>query len=78
MELDSQKLAKIRALDESQIARMIQSSALTMGLSERKAKLLASQSGKLRKKLQAMSDAQLNKFASMFSEEQLKSLFASL
>ncbi len=78
MELNPQKLQALRALNESQIAEMIQSTAVSMGLSERKARLFASQSGKLKKKLQSMSDEQLIKLASMLGEDQLKKLFSSM
>ncbi len=78
MELNPQKLQALRALSESQLATMIQSTALSLGLGERKARLFASQSGKLKKKLQTMSDEQLIKLASMLGEEQLKSLLSSM
>ncbi len=78
METDTSRIAQIRALSEEQIAKMITQSATSLGLSERRSRLLASQAGKLKKKMQSMSDKELQKFASMFSQEQLSALFASI
>ena len=64
--------------DTAQIEKIVLHAADSMGLSQKKASLLARHSGTLQKKLQKMSDAEINRFASVLGEEQVKKLLSQL
>ncbi len=78
MELNAQKINRLRALSEQELSTLLEQALRSMGVSERRAKFFARQSPKLHKKLQTMSDAELEKLLSMLSEAQKEKLFSQL
>lgn len=78
MELSATQIARLRALDTAQIERMVLQAAHNMGISEKRATSFARHSGTLQKKLQKMSDAEINRFAAMLGEAQVKTLLSQL
>lgn len=78
LELEHQQIERLRQLDTAQIEKIVLHAADSMGLSQKKASLLARHSGTLQKKLQKMSDAEINRFASVLGEEQVKKLLSQL
>ncbi len=78
MELSAAQIARLRGLSQEQIGNLIAQSGRQLGLSEQRAKALARQSGSLHKRLQKMSDAQLQRFAAMLGEGQVNDLLSRL
>lgn len=78
MEIDQNKLARLRALEEGELAALLERAATSMGVSERRAHLLARHSGKLKKKLSTLSDEEIVRLLSMLGQEQAQRLFSGL
>ncbi len=78
MRFSAEQIAKIRALTPAQIGTLIAQSGKELGMSEQKAKAFARHSGTLHKKLQKMTDEQLQRFASLLGETQVKDLLSKL
>ncbi len=78
MELDAKKIERLRHLNEQELSVLLTQAATSMGVSERRAKLLARHSGSLQKKLATLTDAQIVQLFGMLGEEQGKQLFSQL
>ncbi len=78
MQLDSAKLARLRNMSEAELKQFLRQAARQMGMSEMRAAILSSYAGKIKKKLDSVTEEELARVASAIGEENITKLLDQL